>query len=248
MPTEATDTKNPINRVAKDKFRFARIAAIAIIVALLFAAVIMSITSKPSAGEQAWNSEMTIGAADSPNLYVMYTDLMCPYCDVFSRVVMDHWDEFKSYLEANHILFEVRLTDYLYESVDSKYSRDSAEAAYCAAREGKFWDYYHGAIKALWDDYQSKGIGDSKTSPAITNLPSDYWLKIGQKIGLSDHFADCIKNHETASELDEATQKALRLANGMPSFKFNRFTTAGFDSSWGWDYVKMYLDAGLGKN
>ena len=70
---------------------------------------------------------MTVGSTDSPNLYVMYTDLMCPYCDVFSRVVMDHWDEFTAYLDEHHILFEVRLTDYLYEAVDSEYSRASAE-------------------------------------------------------------------------------------------------------------------------
>lgn len=246
MQAESTINNNP-NPVVKDKFRFARVIAVAIIVALLFVAIIASLTSKPSAGDQVWNSEMTVGSADSPNLYVMYTDLMCPYCDVFSRVVMDHWDEFTAYLDEHHILFEVRLTDYLYEAVDSEYSRASAEGAYCAARDGKFWDYYHGALQALWDDYQSKGIGDSKTSPSITNLPSDYWIKIGQKAGLGDNFVNCIKNHEASDELDAATAKALQVANGMPSFKFNRFTTAGFDSSWGWDYVKMYLDAGLGK-
>lgn len=244
---ETESTTNMTNPVTKDKFRFAQVVAVAIIIALLFAAIIASLTSKPAAGDQVWNPEMTVGSADSPNLYVMYTDLMCPYCDVFSRVVMDHWDEFTAYLDEHHILFEVRLTDYLYEAVDSEYSRASAEGAYCAARDGKFWDYYHGAIRALWDDYQSKGIGDSKTSPAITNLPSDYWIKIGQKAGLGDSFVSCVKNHEASDELDAATAKALQVANGMPSFKFNRFTTAGFDSSWGWDYVKMYLDAGLGK-
>ena len=36
-----------------------------------------------------------------------------------------------------------------------------------------------------------------------------------------------------------------RLVSGMPHFKFNNYTTGGFDLSWGWEYVRMYFDAGL---
>ncbi len=222
------------------------IGIVAIVVAL-FAVIIANSSTKQAAADQVWNMEMTVGDAESSNYYVMYTDLMCPYCDFFSRAVMDNWDKFTAYLEEHKILFEVRLTDYLYVASGSQYSRDAAEAVYCAKREDKFWDYYHAALKALWDDYHSKGIGDSKTSPAIKDLPGDYWLKIGHKVGLGEQFDQCISGHETQEELETNTAKALQVAEGMPYFKFNDFTTAGFDSSWGWDYVKMYLDAGLKK-
>lgn len=222
------------------------IGIVAVIIAL-FAIIIANSSTKQAAADQVWNMEMTVGDAEASNYYVMYTDLMCPYCDFFSRAVMDNWDKFTEYLDEHKILFEVRLTDYLHFASGSQYSRDAAEAVYCAKREDKFWDYYHAALKALWDDYHSKGIGDSKTSPAITNMPSDYWTKIGHKVGLGEQFDRCVAEHEAGDELDTNTTKALQVAEGMPYFKFNDFTTAGFDSSWGWDYVKMYLDAGLKK-
>lgn len=229
-----------------------RIVAIIAVIAALFAAVFL-MAAKPSAklDERVWNESATVGSLEARNYYIMYTDLMCPYCDIFSRAVMRNWDEFTAYLEENSVLFEVRLTDYLYYASESDYSRAAAEASYCAMREDKFWDYYHGAIDALWQDYHSKGIGDSKTSPMIKNLPDDYWLKIGHKAGLGEKFDQCVQNHETAAEVEANTMKALELAQGMPYFQFNRFTTSGLTANFGkegsWEDVKAYLDAGLNK-
>lgn len=245
------DASNEVADLAKNNsiMKIIRMAVIAVIAVVIFGLLFLASNSgKQSPAEQVWHESATVGNLDAKNYYIMYTDLMCPYCDVFSRVVMEHWDEFESYLEENDILFEIRLTDYLYEGSGIKYSRDAAEGAYCAMREDKFWDYYHGALEALWKDYHSKGIGDSKTSPAISNLPKDYWRKIGHQAGLGDNFDKCLEDHETVEEIEEKTERALQVAEGMPFFKFNKFTTSGFDNNWGWDYVKRYLDAGLGKS
>lgn len=246
----SSDSNNQSNTDAitgKSWTSYLRIAAIILVVVALLFLVMSSLVSKPQPSDQAWNAATTVGPADATRHYIMYTDLMCPYCDVFSRVVQDNWDEFTAYLDEHQILFEVRLTDYLYEASSSEYSRAAAEATYCAMREDKFWDYYHAAISALWKDYQSKGIGSNKTATPIQNLPKDYWTKIGHQIGLGAQFDQCVANHETVSELEDNTRRALQSAAGMPYFKFDRFTTSGFDDTWGWDYVKMYLDAGLGK-
>lgn len=225
--------------------KYLRIGAIGAVVVLLFALVIASVSSKPSNADQVWNEGSTVGDLEARNYYIMYTDLMCPYCTYFSRAVMGHWDEFLAYLEDYDILFEVRLTDYIYEGKGVEASRDAAEASYCAMREGKFWDYYHNVLQSLWDDYQSKGIGTSANSQMIGDLPDDYWLAIGHEVGLGDSFNQCVANHDTLEELEKNTTRALQLAQGMPYFKFNKFVTAGFDPSWGWDYVVRYLDAGL---
>lgn len=219
----------------------------AIIVVIVIVLIAVGFSMSQIAVDPIWNVGMTVGDQNAPNHYVMYTDLMCPYCDVFSRAALDHWDEFKDYLDQNKIVFEIRLTDYLYEGSDSQYSRDSAEAAYCALREDKFWDFYHGALTALWDDYHSKGIGNNKEATPIKNLPGDYWKKIGKQAGLGQDFENCINNHESLAEVDANTSRALDVVQGMPFFKFNRFTQAGFDDNWGWHEVKIYLDAGLGK-
>ncbi len=227
--------------------RLWRTVAIVMVIFVFIGLMILNLTAKPSPSEQAWNQAATMGNPEAKNYYVMYTDIMCPYCDVFSRLTIEHSDEFEKYLADNDILFEVRLTDYLYEGSGSQASRDSAEAAYCAMRENKFWDFYHGAIQSLWDDYHSKGIGSSKNAPRITNMPDDYWVQIGHEAGLGEDFDNCVANHETVDEIENNTRRALQVSEGMPYFKFNRFTTSGFDSNWGWDYVKLYLDAGLAK-
>ena len=89
------------------------IAIIGVVIAL-FAVIILNSSTKQSAADQVWNQAATVGDLESKNFYVMYTDLMCPYCDYFSRAVMDNQAEFEQYLADNNILFEVRLTDYLY--------------------------------------------------------------------------------------------------------------------------------------
>ncbi len=230
--------------------RIWRSIAIVVVIALLFVVILINLSAKPNHQDQVWDPATTVGHTDAANYYVMYTDLMCPYCDVFSREALNHWDEFTQYLDENDILFEVRLTDYLYEGHGSSMqaSRNAAEAGYCAMRENKFWDYYHGAIQQLWTDYHSKGIGVSKTATPISGMPDDYWQKIGHQAGLGAQFDQCLANHETVAEVEKNTARALQTAQGMPYFKFNRFTTAGFDNNWGWDYVVRYLDAGLGKS
>lgn len=229
------------------KARIWRTIAIVGVVIAFVSLIVVSLTSRPAAGDQVWNEATTVGDMQAKNAYIMYTDLMCPYCDVFSRLVLEHWDEFKTYLAENDILFEVRLTDTLYEGNQIAASRDAAEATYCAMHEDKFWEYYHAAITSLWEDYHSKGIGSSKTATPIKSMPDDYWQKIGHEVGLGERFDQCIANHETVDEIITNTEKASRFADGMPTFKFGRFTTSGFDNSWGWDYVKRYLDAGVGK-
>lgn len=225
--------------------RVVRILLLAGIIILFLAIFVISATHKTPASEQAWDMRTTIGNSEAKNHYVMYTDLMCPYCDVFSRAVMEHQEEFEQFLADNDVLFEIRLTDMLYYGSGSEMSIDAAEAAYCAIRDDRFWDYYHAALTALYDDYHSKGIGSSKTATSIKNMPEDYWLKIGQEIGLGESFENCVKGHETADIVEETTMKAAKYAEGMPTFDFGKFKTSGFSDTWGWDEAKGFLEAGL---
>lgn len=228
-----------------------RIGGIVTVVALLLLVIVASTTAKPSASSSIWDERTTIGDTSSTNHYIMYTDIMCPYCDVFSRAVMDNQEEFeRDYINGKNIAFEVRVTDMLYESNGSsaESSVNSAEAVYCATEQDKFWEYYHTSIQALWDDYHSKGIGSSKTAPAITGMGRIYWEKVAKKIdGLDfEQWQSCYNGHQMLDKVKENTAKAAKqMEGGLPSFKFNRFTTSGFDNNWGWDYVKKYLDAGL---
>lgn len=201
-----------------------------------------------------WDERTILGNKNAKNHYVMTTDIMCPYCDYFSRAVMSHQDEFERWLADNDVVYEMRITDFLneYGEAGAK-SEQAAEATLCATEENKFWDYYHNAMTSLNEDYHSKGIGNAKGAPHITDMTADYWLELGYEVGLGDSFKDCYKNHKMLDKVRENTAKTAKImqksgGSGMPYFQFGAVQTSGFDTSWGWDEVKSYyLDAGLKK-
>ena len=222
-----------------------RIIGIVVVVVVIFAAIIASMTTKPSNAEKVWDKDMTIGDMDAKNYFIVYSDLVCPYCIAFENAIVENEEAFLKYVEENDILYEVRLSDFLYEYGEAKpiNSRYSAVATYCAKNEGKFWDYYNLAITRVWNDY-FKDSGKSAFTK-MASLGKEYWVKIGKDVGLSEEFENCVKNDEPIAEIQENAAKSAKLTNGMPYFKFNSYTNSGFDLSWGWEYVQMYFQAGL---
>ncbi len=223
-----------------------RIIGIIAVVALLIVAIIFSMAPKESSNaDKVWDTEMTIGNPDAKNYFIIYSDLVCPYCIAFENAIVENEEEFEKYIDENDILVEVRLSDFLYEFGESNpiHSRYSAIATYCAKNEGKFWDYYHLAVTSIWNDY-FKNLGKS----AFKNMASigqEYWTDIGHQIGLGEKFDNCVEDQDPLDEIEKNAEKSARFANGMPYFKFNEYTSSGFDLSWGWEYVKMYFQAGL---
>ncbi|MBR3329292.1 thioredoxin domain-containing protein [Candidatus Saccharibacteria bacterium] len=222
-----------------------RIIGVVVVATVIIAAIAASMNIKPSNAEKVWDTEMTIGDLDAKNYFIIYSDLVCPYCIAFENAIVEHEEEFQKYIEENDILLEVRLSDFLYEYGETRpiNSRYSAEATYCAKNEGKFWDYYNLAISTIWNDY-FKSSGKSGVAQ-MSSINKDYWIDIGKKIGLGETFENCVKNDEPLDEIKENAKKTSKLANGMPYFKFNDYTNSGFDLSWGWEYVQLYFKAGL---
>ena len=225
--------------------KFLRIFGIIIVVILIISAIIASTSSKPSNAEMVWDEQMTTGNLDAKNYFIIYSDLVCPYCVAFENAIVEHEQEFQKYLKENDVLVEIRLSDFLYEYGETRpvNSRYSAVATYCAKSEGKFWDYYNLAVSTIWKDY-FKDLGKSAVSK-MSKLDKNYWIKLGQQIGLGDSFKSCVENDEPLAEIQANAQKSSKLIQGMPYFKFNNYTSSGFDLSWGWEYVQMYFQAGL---
>ena len=234
--------------------RLVRFSVIFIIVVLFLS---IALTSAPKNQDlNGIRDERTIlGDKKAKNHYIMMTDIMCPYCDVFSRLAMENQEKFDKYLKDHDIVFEVRVTDFLYENNMDKrgFSRMGAEAIACATDQNRFWDYYHQAIRRLWQDYHSKGIGSSKNAPVIKDLTSAYWESIASDVKLDNSFKSCLSEHKMLETVKQNTADATTLMlrhnlGGMPSFKFNNFTSSGFDTNWDYSYVERYLAAGLDKN
>ena len=229
-----------------------RIGVLLLLVGVFMTLLVMNTNSKPKNEDKVWDVAATIGDMDAKNYYVFYTDLACPYCDVWSRLTIANKDDFRDYLEKNKILYEVRVTEFLYENSSHRpeMSRWSAKGAYCAAKQDKFWDYYESGIMSLWEDYHSKGIGDSKDSPMITDMTEKYWTEtVAKKAGVAnDDFKSCYESDETLEAVKKNTEKAAKVVeSGLPYFAFNSWVQSGFDPSWDYNYVKQYLAAGLKK-
>lgn len=223
----------------------ARIIGIIAIIVVLFAAIITSLNNKPSNSDKVWDQAMTIGNPDAKNYFVIYSDIVCPYCIAFENAIIEHEDEFKQYLEDNDILLEIRLSDFLYEygesnPINSKYS---AVATYCARNEGKFWDYYNLSITTMWNDY-FKASGKAALSK-MTKLNKEYWIDLGKKVDLGEEFATCVENEDPLEEIQKNAAKTSKLVTGLPAFKLNSYSPPGFTLDGTWEDVKAYFDEGL---
>jgi hypothetical protein len=222
--------------------KIARIVGLIAVFALIFIAVITSNVKPADVSGEIWNQEMTLGdPVTAVRHYIVYTDLMCPYCNYYSHALQEEQEDFEKYLEENKIAYEVRVTDMLYEGSSVEMSLPAAEGAYCAARENRFWDYYHASIDHIFEDYYLKGYGYSKTAPMITGMTRDYWYDIGKEIGLGDTFKTCFKEKLAVSEVQENTYRASNYANGLPYFNFGKYSSGGFDPSWDWDVIKSVM-------
>lgn len=222
-----------------------RIAGIVAIIVLLFAAIIASLNAKPSNSDKVWDQAMTIGNPEAKNYFIIYSDIVCPYCIAFENAIIEHEEEFKQYLEDNDVLLEIRLSDFLYEFGESNpiNSRYSAVATYCAKNEGKFWDYYDLAITKMWNDY-FKESGKAALSK-MSKLDKKYWIDLGKKIGLGDNFVSCVENDDPIEEIKQNAAKTAKLVTGLPAFKLNSYSPPGFSLEGTWEDVKAYFDAGL---
>ena len=222
-----------------------RIIGLIAVITVIIAAIVASMNIKPSNADKVWDTQMTIGNLEAKNYFIVYSDLVCPYCIAFENAIVEHEEEFQQYLEDNDILFEIRLSDFLYEYGETNpiHSRYSALGAYCAKNEGKFWDYYNLAVSSVWNDF-FKASGKSAVSK-MSSIGKDYWINIGKQVGLSEDFETCVKNEDTLNEIKANAEKTSKLARGMPYFKFNDYTSSGFDLSWDYQYVLMYFQAGL---
>lgn len=227
--------------------KWLRIFGVVAVVAVLVMAIVASMNQKTSNAEKVWDKEMTVGNMEAENYFIIYSDLACPYCVAFENAIIEHEEQFEKYIENNDILVEIRLSDFLYEYGQSQpiESLYGAEGVYCAKREGRFWDYYNLAITKVWNEY-FKTLGKAAFSE-FNKLGKDYWIEMGKEVGLSPDFERCVQNDETMAEIEKVAEKSSKLINGMPYFKFNKYTSSGFDLSWGWEYVLMYFDAGLEK-
>ncbi len=222
-----------------------RIVALVAVVIVLGAAIANSMV-KPSNSSKVWDKEMTVGNLEAKNHFIIYSDLVCPYCVAFENAIVENEEEFKKYIEEKDILLEIRMSEFLYEYGETRpiNSRYSAEATYCAKNEGKFWDYYNLAVHSVYRDFFNENGKAGLTG--LDQTDKSYWLNIGKQVGLeNEEFVSCVNNNEPLDTIIERAAKTSKLVSGMPYFKFNSYTVSGASPNMTYSDVMMYMDAGL---
>ena len=101
-----------------------RIFGLVAIIGIIIAAIIASVSAKPSNSDKVWDTRMTKGDINAKNYFIVYSDLVCPYCVAFENAIIEHEEDFEKYLKENDILFEVRLSDFLYEYGEESNARN----------------------------------------------------------------------------------------------------------------------------
>ena len=227
------------------KAKIARVIGLIALVVVFIAAIAVGLSHKTPNSEKIWDKETVVGDMEAENYFIIYSDIVCPYCVAFENAIIEHQEEFNQYIKEKDILVEIRLSDFLFEYGQSNpiSSRYSAEAVYCAKKEGKFWDYYDHVIVRVWNDYFK--VAGKNAFMELNSKTKDFWIDYGKQVGLGENFEKCVKNDETLDEIMDIAARTAKQIDGMPYFKFNKYISSGFDLSWGWDYVKMYFESGL---
>lgn len=181
------------------------------------------------------DERLTKGDSQAPVAVVEYVDMLCPYCAKVHNEVLPQLE--KDYIESGKVRYEVRLVGML--TLDSQ---RAAEGAYCAAEQGKFWDYTDAAYDETWSRYYSRGV-----SP--TDIPLFRKANIAQfadRVGLDvARWESCVEGGKYAEVIGQNQLKMTELgASGTPYFLFNG---QGYSGAPPYPIFQKTLDAELAK-
>ncbi len=221
--------------------------AIGLVTCFVVATMIYDVTrseiTSPHTSGDAWNSKMLLGSAETTSKFVEYTDFFCSFCEKVQKVTGDEFK--KDYIDSGKLSFENRIITVLKEV--SPNTEQGAEAAYCSADQGKYWEYSRHLVSRIKADYWDKGIGTKENiaNPVpIQKLPIEYFTVSALEVGLDvAKFESCVANAEHKQEIEAATDRAVRLGvTGLPYMVVNDYTSNGFVGDY--DSLKMVLKAG----
>jgi protein-disulfide isomerase len=146
----------------------------------------------------------SLGRREAPVTITEFADFQCPYCRAaqksIKQIVSDYGDDVR--LVFKHLPLE-----------NHTGALPAARAAYCAGRQGSFWQY-HDALFAS-DDF---------TTQTFKNIASEL------KLNLSE-FDACFASAATRAAISEDLREAQRLGiSGTPTFIINGRLVRGAQS------------------
>ena len=147
--------------------------------------------------------EKVLGPADAPVQIVVYSDFQCPACQKGEQVM-------QKMLTIPEYAGLIRLTYRHYHLPNHRWAGLAHQAAECAHRDGKFWEYHNKL-------YEYQKIWSEQSNPTET------FLRYARELNLPlETFALCLANPETRTRVleDQAKGDVLRLQS-TPTYFIN---------------------------
>lgn len=196
MPNEQGMSKRQLLREKRqrEEQRNRMISIGAMVIGALLVAWIMIVSLKPPQIAESNTFERpnadfnSTGDANAPITITEYSDYQCPYCKKFA-------DETEKQLVETYVASgQVRFVFRSFGLFIGPESQDAAEATYCAADQGKFWDFHD----ILFANHTGENVGD------FTNRKLQAF---GDTLGLDmDAFNSCL---DSGKYTDMVTQDGI---------------------------------------
>lgn len=150
--------------------------------------------------EQRDGAVVVVGDAKAQATIDIYADFLCPACGQFEQ----RWGkEIRDRVAAGELRIRQHMVPMLVDASDPPgYSMDSANAALCAADEGKF-TAFHDSLFAAQPEEGARGWDKAQLT------------QLGRNLGLKGSFAACVADKRYHRDLSASLQAAV---NDVPEF------------------------------
>lgn len=157
---------------------------------------------------------------------VEYSDFQCPFCGRFYKNVLP--SIVKDYIDTGKVKFVYKSLAFL-----GKESDDTANAAFCAREQNKFWEFHNYIF-----EHQN---GENQGTFSIDNLK-----KFGAELGLNTtQYNSCIDTNKYSAQVKEEIAEAN--ANGFNSTPSFAIGTQALVGAQPYEQFKTAIDAELAK-
>jgi protein-disulfide isomerase len=173
--------------------------------ATLHTAANVVVLLQPPAADVAIGKSPALGSADAPVQVIEFADYECPYCQKIDPDLKKLRDEFKGQLVFAFKDFPLPM---------HKHAEKAAEAARCAAHQGKFWEYHD----VLFE--KNSGLEPTQLKEYARTLGLD-----------SAKFDSCLDSGGEAAAIQQDVEEGNRLGlTGTPSLFINGHFFSGITS------------------
>jgi protein-disulfide isomerase len=181
-------------------------AVIAVVVAYESATTLGNLTATHEKLSDPPPHMTPLGSFDVEMTIVEFGDYRCVHCAQFNVETKDSL--ISEYVDTGRMKFIFR--DFpVNDTPANTSSSDAAEASYCAAEQGKYWEYHDG----LFRNYDFEKNINVLTKNVLEKLASD------AGVADLDRFSDCLVSGKYSSVVDENYNLAKSLGlKGTPAF------------------------------